>query len=81
MSSQRAIDQHRASSRPLSKSATLDHYKQQLLAAEFREAVLKQRIIKANIYLESMGIRINPNPWDAVALTMDGLPVAPGVSS
>jgi len=70
--------QRRASSR-LSKPATLDHYKRELLASQYREAVLSRRIDAANTYLESMGIRINPNPWDAVALTMDGLPVAPGV--
>jgi len=69
----------RASPRALSKSQTLDHYKRELLASQYREAVLSRRIAAANTYLESMGIRINPNAWDAIALTMDGLPVAPGV--
>jgi hypothetical protein len=79
MNSHPAIPEHRASSRLLSKGATLDHYKRELLASQYREAVLARRIAAANTYLESMGIRINPNPWDALALTMDGLPVAPGV--
>jgi hypothetical protein len=79
MTTQRAIPDHRDSSRLLSKGATLDHYKRELLASQYREAVLARRIAAANTYLESMGIRINPNPWDAIALTMDGLPVAPGV--
>jgi hypothetical protein len=67
------------SPRPLSKSQTLDFYRRELLASQYREAVLQRRIAQANTWLQSLGVAINPNPWDAVALTMDGLPVAPGV--
>jgi len=73
--------QRRDSSRPISKAAVLDHYKAQLLASQYREAVLMRRISAANTYLESLGIRINPDPWGDVGVTVDGdrIPVAPGV--
>ncbi|MBK9467505.1 MAG: hypothetical protein IPO20_05950 [Gammaproteobacteria bacterium] len=67
------------SPRPLSKSDTLDFYRRELLASQYREAVLLRRIRSANTFLLSLGITINADPWAEVALTMDGLPVAPGV--
>jgi hypothetical protein len=81
MSTQRAIPEHRVSSRPISKAATLDHYKAQLLASQYSEAVLLRRISAANTYLQALGIRINPDPWSDVGMTIDGdrIPVAPVV--
>lgn len=74
-----APELRRAPSRSLSTSQTLDHYKRELLAAQYREAVLLRRIERANTYLQSMGIRIEPDPWSELAITFDGVPVAPGV--
>ena len=71
------------SPRPLSKSQTLDFYRRELLASQYREAVLLRRIRNANTYLASLGITINGDPWAEVAISMDGepvqIPVAPGV--
>lgn len=78
MNALQAPDTHRAPSRP-SSAQVLNHYKRELLAVQYREAVLLRRIERANTYLQSMGIRIEPDPWSAIALTFDGVPVAPGV--
>lgn len=79
MNSQPQAIQRPASSR-LSKSATLDYYKRELLASQYREAVLRRRIGVANDYLSPLGLRIDADPWSGAAvLTVDGLPVAPGV--
>lgn len=71
------------SPRSLSKSQTLDFYKRELLASQYREAVLLRRIRNANTYLASLGITINGDPWAEVGISMDGqpvqIPVAPGV--
>jgi len=63
----------------LSKPETLDWYKRELLASQYREAVLQCRIRDANTFLQSLGITIDGNPWSAISITMDGVPVAPGV--
>lgn len=59
-----------------SKAETLEHYKAQLLAAEYREAVLKRRVACANEALAGFGLRINPDPWSTASeLTIDGVPL------
>jgi len=83
MPSTPAIHVRGHSPRPLSKSQTLDFYKRELLASQYREAVLLRRIRNANTYLASMWITINGDPWAEVGISMDDqpvqIPVAPGV--
>lgn len=83
MNNHQATAQRPVSSRSPSKSDTLAHYKRELLASQYREAVLLRRIRNANTYLASLGITINGDPWAEIAITMDGqpvqIPVAPGV--
>lgn len=79
MNAPEALSTSRAPSRPSSATETLKYYRRELLASQYREAVLLRRIERANTYLQSMGIRIDTDPWSSIAITFDGVPVAPGV--
>jgi hypothetical protein len=44
-------------------SETLEHYKLQLIAAQFREAALKRRIDNVNVLLRPLGVQIGYEPY------------------